>query len=101
LSALLMAIAIRCKSFKEAQANATVVILGVSMLPLVTVFNQEGAAPWHLWVPALAQSTLMGRVLKGEVLPPADVLLTVAVSAALTVAALAFVARTLRSAALK
>ena len=101
LSALLMAIAIRCKSFKEAQANATVVILAVSMLPLVTVFNQEGAAPWHLWVPALAQSTLMGRVLKGEALSLADVGLTVAVSALLTVAALAFVARTLRSAALK
>jgi len=55
LAALLMAIAIRCKSFKEAQANTTVVLLTVSMLPLVTVFNQEGTAPWHLWVPALAQ----------------------------------------------
>ena len=66
LSALLMAIAIRCKSFKEAQANATVVVLGVSLLPLLTIFNQEGEAPWHLWVPALAQITLMGRVLKGE-----------------------------------
>jgi sodium transport system permease protein len=61
LAALLMAIAIRCKSFKEAQANATVVVLAVSLLPLVTVFNQEGEAPWHLWVPALAQTTLMGR----------------------------------------
>ena len=44
LSAVLMAIAIRCKSFKEAQANATVVLLGVSMLPLVTVFNPGGEA---------------------------------------------------------
>ena len=101
LSALLMAIAIRCKSFKEAQANATVVILGVSLLPLVTVFNQEGTAPWHLWVPALAQSTLMGRVLKGEALVAADVLTTVVVCAALVVVALAYVTRTLRSAALR
>ena len=101
LSALLMAIAIRCKSFKEAQANATVVILGVSLLPLVTVFNQEGAAPWHLWVPALAQSTLMGRVLKGEALVASDVLITVAVCVALVVVALAYVTRTLRSAALR
>jgi sodium transport system permease protein len=52
LAALLMAIAIRCKSFKEAQANATVVVLAVSMLPLVSLMNQEGTAPWHLWVPA-------------------------------------------------
>jgi sodium transport system permease protein len=101
LSALLMAIAIRCKSFKEAQANATVVILGVSLLPLVTVFNQEGTAPWHLWVPALAQSTLMGRVLKGEALVAGDILTSVAVCAVLVVVALAYVTRTLRSAALR
>ena len=101
LSALLMAIAIRCKSFKEAQANATVVILGVSLLPLVTVFNQDGTAPWHLWVPALAQSTLMGRVLKGEALVAADVLVSGVVCAALVVVALAYVTRTLRSAALR
>ncbi len=101
LAALLMAIAIRCKSFKEAQANATVVVLGVSLLPLVTVFGQEGTAPWHLWVPALAQTTLMNRVLKGEPLAAGDVLLTLAVSALLVVLGLAFVARTLRSSALK
>jgi sodium transport system permease protein len=101
LSALLMAIAIRCKTFKEAQANATVVILGVSLLPLVTVFNQEGTAPWHLWVPVLAQSTLMGRVLKGEALVAADVLTSLAVCVVLVVVALAYVTRTLRSAALR
>ncbi len=101
LSAVLMAIAIRCKTFKEAQASATLVILGVSLLPLVTVFNQEGQAPWHLWVPALAQSTLMGRVLKGEALPAGEVLISVAVSALLAALALALVVRTLRSAALR
>jgi sodium transport system permease protein len=101
LAALLMAIAIRCKSFKEAQANATVVMLGVSLLPLVVVFNQEGTAPWHLWVPALAQTTLMGRVLKGEDLAVADVWPSALACAVLAGLCLAFVARTLRSAALK
>ena len=101
LSALLMAIAIRCKSFKEAQANATVVVLGVSLLPLVSVFNQEGEAPWHLWVPALAQTTLMARVLKGEPVPVLDVLLPFLASAALALVCITFVARTLRSAVLK
>ena len=96
-----MAIAIRCKTFKEAQANATVVMLGVSMLPLVTIFNQEGQAPWHLWVPALAQTTLMGRVLRGEALPWADVAVAAGVCVLLAVVAIAFVARTLRTAALK
>ena len=101
LSALLMAIAIRCKTFKEAQANATVVMLAVSLLPLVSVFNQEGTAPWHLWVPALAQTTLMTRVLKGEGLPFGDVFPSVVVCVLLTVLALGFVSRTLRTAALK
>ncbi len=101
LSALLMAIAIRCKSFKEAQANATVVMLAVSLLPLISLFNQEGTAAWHLWVPALAQTTLMARVLKGESLPFADVFPSVVVCVLLTVLALGFVARTLRTAALK
>jgi len=101
LAALLMAIAIRCRSFKEAQANATIVMLGVSLLPLVTIFNQEGQAPWHLWVPALAQTTLMSRVLRGEDLPWADVALASGICALLAAAAIAFVSRTLRTAALK
>lgn len=101
LSALLMALAVRCKSFKEAQASATVVVLAVSLLPLVTLFNEEGEAPWHLWVPALAQTTLMGRVLKGEALPLADLALPVGVSAALAVLSLGYVSRLLRQSALK
>ena len=101
LAALLMAIAIRCRSFKEAQANATVVVLGVSLLPLVSVLNQEGEAPWHLWVPALAQVTLMGRVLKGEAIGWGEALLPLAVCALVAAAGIAVVARTLRSAALK
>ena len=101
LSAVLMAIAIRCKSFKEAQANATVVVLLVSLLPLVSLFNQEGEAAWHLWVPALAQTTLMGRVLKGDTVLALDMFVPLLVSAALAVLCIGFVARTLRSAALK
>ena len=101
LAALLMAIAIRCKTFKEAQANATVLVLAISMLPLLLLLSQEGSSPWHLWVPALAQTTLMGRVLKGEALPMADLLPPVLVCAVLVVVAVVYVSRVLRSAALK
>ena len=101
LSALLMAIAIRCRSVKEAQASATVLVLLVSLLPLLTLFNQEGEAPWHLGVPALAQITLMGRVLKGEPIAGWELALPLAVSALLVAVCLGFVARSLRSAALE
>ena len=101
LAALLMAIAIRSKTFKEAQASATVVVLGVSLLPLVSLFNQEGEAAWHLWVPALAQVTLMGRILKGEALSWPDALVPLGVCVLVGAAGIAFVARSLRTAAMK
>ena len=101
LSAVLMAVAIRCKTFKEAQANSTIVLLAVSLLPLINVFDLGGEAPWHLWVPALAQNTLMTRVLKGESFGVADVLIPIVVCAVLAATAIAFVARRLRHVALK
>jgi sodium transport system permease protein len=101
MSALLMAIAIRCRTFKEAQASSTVALAIVSLLPLVTVFDQRGESPWHLWVPALAQSTLMTRVLKGEPLGPAELAVPLAVSTLLTLMALAWMSRRLSDAAVR
>ena len=101
LSALLMAIAMRCRSVKEAQANATALVLAVSLLPLLSLFSQEGEAPWHLAVPALAQITLMGRVLKGEAMAAWEWALPLAVCVLLVLLCLGFVARGLRAAALK
>ena len=101
LSAVLMAIAIGCRSFKEAQASATGVVLAVSLLPLLALFNQEGESAWFLWVPALAQIALMGRVLKVEPMALWEVALPAALCAVLAVLCLAFVAHSLRRAALK
>jgi sodium transport system permease protein len=101
LSALLMAIAIRCRSFKEAQANATLLVLLVSLLPLLTLLNQEGEARWHLWVPALAQITLMGRVLKGEAMAGWELAVPLCVCLVLTALCLVYVARGLHRLALK
>lgn len=99
LGALLMAVAIRSRSFKEAQASTTVLLLGVSLLPMLTSFNGGGEQPWHLWLPVLAQVTLMQRVLEGGALGAVDLLLPVVVAAVLTVVCLADVARQLRGAA--
>jgi sodium transport system permease protein len=101
LSALLMAIAIRCRSVKEAQANAGALVLLVSLLPMLTLFNQGGEAPWHLGVPALAQITLMGRVLKGEPMAWWELALSLGVCVVAMALCLALVARTLRRAALQ
>ena len=101
LSASLMAVAIRCKTVKEAQASVTVVILAVSLLPLVTMLDQTGEAPWHLWVPVLAQHTLMTRVLRGEAFGPLQLAVPLLVCSALTVLGIGFVSRWLRRAAVQ
>ena len=101
LSALLMAVAIRCRSFKEAQANATVIVLALSLLPMMALFSQEGERPWHLWVPALAQSTLMARVLKGEPISGLDMLVPARACALLAEHCLASVSRQFARAAVR
>ncbi|MCH7342809.1 ABC transporter permease subunit [Pelomonas sp. CA6] len=98
LSALLMAMAIRTKSFKEAQASTALVVTLVGLAPMVTLMNPGGEAAWYYWVPGLAQNTLMMQVLKGEALRLTQVLPTVLVGAAMTVLCLGFVAREMRNA---
>jgi sodium transport system permease protein len=98
-AALLMAVAIRCRTVKEAQASAAVVVLLASLLPLITTFNPTGEAPWQLWTPALAQSALLMRVLKGESLGALHALPPLAVCAAIVVLSLRYVAGRLKPAA--
>jgi len=101
VAALLMAVAIRCKSFKEAQAASSVVILTASLLPLVAVFDQGAGQPWFAWVPALGQHSLMNQVLRGEGLSTSALAASVGVAALLVVASLGFVVRGLRQAAVR
>jgi sodium transport system permease protein len=98
LSALLMALAIRSKTFKEAQAGSTLVITAVTLMPMVSLLNPGGEAAWYYWVPGLAQNTLMMAVLKGEALRWNQVMPGIVVGFALAAVALAYVARSMRAA---
>jgi len=98
LSAMLMALAIRSKTFKEAQAGSTLIVTAISLAPMVSLLNPGGDAAWYLWVPGLAQNTLMLAVLKGEALRWGQVLPGVVVGFALTAVALFYVARSMRAA---
>lgn len=98
LSGLLMALAIRSKTFKEAQAGSTLVVTVVSLMPMVSLLNPGGDAPWYLWVPGLAQNTLMLAVLKGEALRWGQVLPGVLTGFALGAVGLFYVARSMRAA---
>jgi sodium transport system permease protein len=96
-----MAVAIRCRTYKEAQAGATVVMLIASLLPLVNVFSLGEESPWYLWVPALAQNVLMTHVLKGETLSAAQAAAPLLVCAATAALGIWSVARALRGDALR
>lgn len=96
LGAVLMALAIRSKTFKEAQAGSALVVTLVGLAPMISLLNPGGDAPWYLWVPGLAQNTLMMLVLKGEALTWARVLPGVLVGSILTVGCLLYVARSMR-----
>jgi sodium transport system permease protein len=95
LAALMMAVAIRCRTVKEAQANMVVLTMAFTLTPLLGLFNQEGEAAWNLWVPSVAQTTLMNRVLKNAPIGLLDVAPSVLLCVALTAAALTFVTRQL------
>jgi len=95
LSALMMAVAIRCRTVKEAQANNVVLTMAVSLSPMIGLFNQEGESPWNLWVPPMAQSALMNRVLKNTPITPLDFAPGLVICIAVTALALVFVTRQL------
>ena len=101
VSALLMAVAIRCRSFKEAQASTAVVMLAASVLPLVNVFSLGQEAAWFVWVPALAQNVVMTHVLKGDGLTLRAYAPSLLVCIAITAASVWFLARGLRRAAVR
>jgi sodium transport system permease protein len=93
-----MALAIRSKTFKEAQAGSGLVITLVGLAPMVSMLNPGGDASWYLWVPGLSQNTLMMLVLKGETLTLAQVFPGVLVGVLLMVSCLLYVAHSMRSA---
>jgi sodium transport system permease protein len=96
LGAVLMAVAIRSKTFKEAQAGSGLVITLIGLAPMISLLNPGGEASWYLWVPGLAQNTLMMLVLKGESLRLVQVLPGVLVAGVLVAASLVYVARSMR-----
>jgi sodium transport system permease protein len=96
---LLMAMAIRTKTFKEAQASANLVLMVFSLVPLIPMLNPGADAAWHYWVPGLAQYQQMMLVLKGEALGLARVLPPLLAAAAIAGVSVWYVAREMRAAA--
>jgi sodium transport system permease protein len=96
LPAALLYVGMRGRSLKEAQANVSVLLFIVSMLPVIQLFLQRKEPAWLLWVPISAQYTLLTRALRGEAIAVLDWSQSATVPLALTALALLAVARLLR-----
>lgn len=95
LPAVLLYVGSRGRSLKEAQANVSVLLFVVSILPVVQLFLQRKEPAWILWLPVSGQYTLLGHALRGEAIPFLDWLQSAAAPLVLCALALFGVARLL------
>jgi sodium transport system permease protein len=97
VAAVLMLAAIHGRTYKEAQARATFALFAFQTVPLIAIFDFSGEKPWHLWVPGLAQQTVMLRVLRGDPLAWQHLLGPTLISLVLAALALTWLARRLKA----
>lgn len=84
------------RSHKEAQTYVTYLAMLVNFTPIVPLFISIRDATWQLFVPAMAQQTVMMRALRGETVSAVDIALPGAIALAVTAVALMAQARLLR-----
>jgi sodium transport system permease protein len=96
VAALNMLAATYGRSHKEAQTYASYITMIVNFVPIIPLFLTVRDAPWQLFVPALAQQTVLMRGLRGEIVGTSDILLPSAIALTVTAAALVLQARLLR-----
>ena len=90
---MLLWVGARARTFKEAQSNLSVLLFVVSILPMLQLFLQRKEPAWLTLVPISGQYSLLSRALRGETIGSAELALSYLVPAALTLIALAAVAR--------
>jgi len=91
IAALNMLAATYGRSHKEAQTYATYLAMLVNFTPIVPLFISIRDASWQLFVPAMAQQSVMMRALRSEVVTSSDLFVPGAI--ALTIAAVALIAQ--------
>ena len=96
MAALNMLAATFGRSFKEAQTYVSYIAMAAQFSALVPVFLTVRDAAWQLWVPSVAQLTVLMKVLRGEPLAAAHLLVPATVCIIVTVACLWLQARLLR-----
>jgi sodium transport system permease protein len=93
--AVLLYVGTRGRTYKEAQANVSLLTFVLSILPAMQLFLQQKEPEWLLLVPISGQYTLLRQALRGEAVPLAQLALSYLVPAILIGLALFAVSRLL------
>jgi sodium transport system permease protein len=95
LPAVMLFMGARSRTFKEAQASVSLVILLVSLVPVLQLVKQKKEPDWIAWVPISGQFSLLEQALRGESIPLAQLASSFIVPCVLTVGVLLLVTRLL------
>lgn len=95
MPAVLLYVGNRGRTFKEAQANVSVLMFVVSFVPAIQIFTQQREPAWLAAVPVAGQYSLLRQVLRGEAVLPLDLAISYVVPAVVIVLSLAAMARLL------
>ena len=95
LPAILLYVGSRARAYKEAQANVSVLLFVVSLIPMIQLFMQRKEPGWLMFVPVSAQYSLLNTSLRGEAPALAQLALSWLAPATLIALALFAVARRL------
>lgn len=95
VGAALLYVGARGRTQKEAQANVSLILTVVAIVPLLPMFLQRKDPAWLALVPVSGQYSLLSRALRGEALPAIDLAMSWGVCLALAVLALLLFARLL------
>ena len=91
--AILLWVGTRARTYKEAQANVSVLMLVVAIVPFFQLFLQRREPDWIALVPISGQYSLLNRALRGEGVPATELMMSWIVPLVLIALALFAVAR--------
>lgn len=97
IAALQIAVALDCKSYKEAQVRNQIISMFIPFVALIPILFPGREPGWFRWLPVLAQNQMMNQILKGETFPLGPMLIAFTVCAALTLICLVYIARKMRN----
>ena len=95
MPAVLLYVGARGRTFKEAQANLSLLLTLLAIIPFLPMFLQRKEPEWLLWIPVSGQYSLLSRALRGEALPLLGLVQSYAAPLALAAIALVLTARLL------